>query len=555
MADEPQVIRGIDWKATFPFTQIFKSFRIAVHPSKLVLALLALLAIYFGGRLMDGLWGRNSRAVPDEIGLYERNLDASDGAAAFQRERKAKLQSTWEAYRGELERLGKKDGDLGDAKAKILEDRDAAVKAANEAYDKSSKDDAAALARQTAIREAHERATGRYRTIQRNAQLEGPFQQFLEYEIRQFYGVVNGVTSWDWLGSRGVVQSIYRFFAVGPVWALRHHPLFFTIFLLYFLVVWSVFGGAISRIAAVHFARDEKISIRQALRFSTSKFLSFLSAPIIPLLIIVLVGLIVAVGGLITNIPFIGPIVVGLLFFLALAAGVVMTLVLIGLVGGCNLMYPTIAAEGSDSFDAISRSFSYLYARPWRLLFYTFVAIVYGALTYLFVRLFVWVALMLTHAFAGMWVFADAPNAAPLWPMLWPAPTWETLPYDLDFLALNVGQDIGATLIAIWVYLMISLLGAYAISFYFSANSVIYFLMRHEVDATELDDVYLETSEDEFAETPTVPATAASPAPETTTTGAAPGSTTPPTVIGGPPATSAPPPETTGTGEPPAGNP
>ena len=38
-------------------------------------------------------------------------------------------------------------------------------------------------------------------------------------------------------------------------------------------------------------------------------------------------------------------------------------------------------------------------------------------------------------------------------------------------------------------------------SFYFSANTIIYFLMRHEVDATELDDVYLEQADDEFAET------------------------------------------------------
>ena len=42
-------------------------------------------------------------------------------------------------------------------------------------------------------------------------------------------------------------------------------------------------------------------------------------------------------------------------------------------------------------------------------------------------------------------------------------------------------------------------------SFYFSANTIIYFLMRHEVDATEMDDVYLEQADDEFAEaTPTM---------------------------------------------------
>jgi len=44
------------------------------------------------------------------------------------------------------------------------------------------------------------------------------------------------------------------------------------------------------------------------------------------------------------------------------------------------------------------------------------------------------------------------------------------------------------------------LLGAFAISFYFSANTIIYYLMRREVDATELDDVYVEETEDEFGE-------------------------------------------------------
>ena len=45
MADEPLsssqplVLRGINWRETFPFTHIFRGFRIAIHPSKLMLGL------------------------------------------------------------------------------------------------------------------------------------------------------------------------------------------------------------------------------------------------------------------------------------------------------------------------------------------------------------------------------------------------------------------------------------------------------------------------------------------------------------------------------------
>src|SRR5207302_8928794 len=126
---------------------------------------------------------------------------------------------------------------------------------------------------------------------------------------------------------------------------------------------------------AVHVAREEKLSIRQALRFSSGKFLSFVFAPVIPLVIILVVGLVVAVGGLLLYVPVVGEILVGIFFFLALAAGFVMTLVALGTFGGLNLMYPTIAVEGSDSFDAISPSFSYVYARPQRMLCSTIAAL------------------------------------------------------------------------------------------------------------------------------------------------------------------------------------
>ena len=89
--------------------------------------------------------------------------------------------------------------------------------------------------------------------------------------------------------------------------------------------------------------------------------------------------------------------------------------------------------------------------------------------------------------------------------------------YNVNYEALKWSEDIAAAEISFWVYLTIGLLGAFAISFYFSANTIIYYLMRREVDATELDDVYVEETEDEFGEpvatnTPG-PATSAAPTP------------------------------------------
>jgi hypothetical protein len=508
MPDEPVVVRGINWKETFPFTLIFRSFRIAIHPSKLVLALLALLAIYVGGRILDGIWPAQYLAVPEEVGIYE-SVWARNEPGQFDKERDAARKEIDDAFRAKLNEIGKPNGSFKDIKWSIVDRRDKAANAARDAYEKSDKSADALRRRDDAIRAEYQRAYDEVRYYELHDGV-GLFRTFYDFEIGQVNQITRAIRNGNWLGRAGVFEALLNFFIIGPSWAIRHHWLYFTLFGLFFLMVWAIFGGAIARIAAVHVARDEKISIRQALSFSTSKFLSFISAPIIPLLIVVVVGLIVAIGGFLGNIPVLGPILIGTLFFLALAAGFVMTLVLLGLAGGFNLMYPTIAVEGSDSFDAISRSFSYLYARPWRLAFYTIIAIVYGAITYTFVRFFIYLLLYLTHTFAGMFFFAHADSTAPLWNTMWPNPLVNgRLVYDVDFLTLGPAQDIGAGLLSFWIYLTIGMLGAFAISFYFSSNTIIYFLMRHEVDATELDDVYLEQSDEDFADSAAATASAA----------------------------------------------
>jgi len=430
MAEETHVVHGFNWRQAFPFTHIFRAFRIAIHPSKMVLALAFLGLIYGGGRLLELFWRKGNR----------------------------------------------------------------------------------------------------------------PFEPFLRDQVEYLNAIVTFTLAGNFFYPAGVIGAVIAFCASIADYFARY-PAFFAIFYLYFAFLWSVFGGAIARIAAVHVARDEKISVRASVKFSVSKILSFFFAPVIPLLIVILLGLSMSVVSIIGNIPWVGMPVLGAFFFLMLIGGFLMTLVLVGTVGGFNLMYPTIAVEGSDSFDAISRSFSYLYARPWRLSFYTLVAIVYGALTYYFLKLFILIILSLTHYFVdvGIWTqakSAPAPSspAAPmsmtdalpirpapreLWNQVWPAPSVDDMRIRPNYSALNGGDRVGAGLVFFWVYLTLSILGAYLISYYFSVNTIIYYLMRQEVDATALDDVFVEQSEDDFVETPTSPAPV-TPAPDALATPDAP---------------------------------
>jgi hypothetical protein len=433
MADESFVLRGISWREVFPFTHLFRAFRIAIHPSKLVLALVCLLLIYGGGRFLDGIW-------PDKYDAVHSNVTIRD-------QETISLRLFHDGLRPSVARMD----------------------------------------------------SGIY------TEHVGPFVGFMDTEAAHVNRIAASVLDWNW--SNGILPSILALFIWVPLATFIANPVFFILFWIWTLLVWSVFGGAIARIAAVHVARAEKLSVRHALRFSISKVLSFIFAPIIPLLIIVAIGVAVAIGGLLLYIPYVGPILVSILFFLGIAAGFVMALVLIGTIGGCTLMYPTVAVEGSDSFDAISRSFSYVYARPWRLLWYSLVALVYGALTYLFVRLFVFILLGLTHYFV---TWFQTNYGWGRWNLMWPAPHFEPFPlgrlsYDINFDVLNWGEKTAAGILAFWVYLIIGMLGAYLISFYFSANTIIYYLMRREVDATEMDDVYLEETDEDFGDTLAAP--------------------------------------------------
>src|SRR5207249_4632817 len=155
-----------------------------------------------------------------------------------------------------------KGGSLKDIKWRIVKDRDDAANRVIDNYNKSDKSEEAKKARDAQIREIYQ---GAYFRLQQFKEYEGIglFRSFYEYEVGQVNRVTRAVRNGNWLGSAGVFEAVTNFFIVGPSWAIRHHWLYFTLFGLFFLIVWAIFGGAIARIAAVHVARDEKISIRQ----------------------------------------------------------------------------------------------------------------------------------------------------------------------------------------------------------------------------------------------------------------------------------------------------
>ena len=262
---------------------------------------------------------------------------------------------------------------------------------------------------------------------------------------------------------------------------------------LWTLLVWSFFGGAITRIAAVQLGREERISFREAIGFARRKLMSYFLAPIFPLFGLAGITLLTA---LLVGLPMaadLGVIWAGIVWILVLIGALISTIVSLGVLVGWPLMAPAISSEGSDHFDAFSRAFSYPFQRPLHYLFYAIVAAILGAAGLLLVWLFsntvvylgYWSASWGSDFFAGdrMDVIALAVESPA-------ANTAETIPWPLA---------VGTRLMGLSVGLVRAVAAGYMYSFFWCAATAIYLLLRRDVDHADFDEVFVEDDDDRYS--------------------------------------------------------
>lgn len=268
---------------------------------------------------------------------------------------------------------------------------------------------------------------------------------------------------------------------------------------LWAILVWSYFGAALTRTASLRLCRDETTSWSDVAGFSMSKFPSYFAAPLFPLLGILLAMIPVIVLGWIANIPGIGIVATGLLFPVALLCGLFMTIIGIGFLFGWPMMWSTVSTEGTDAFDALSRSYAYVYQRPLQFFGYALLAGVLGILGYVVVSLFV-TGVPTFALWAIDWGMADKQvNAVRL---ALASPPLGATPVELSW---------GASFIVFWISCVKLLAVGFLASYFWTATTGIYLLLRRSVDATEMDEVFLTDEEETYGLPPIATDEAGSP--------------------------------------------
>ena len=234
--------------------------------------------------------------------------------------------------------------------------------------------------------------------------------------------------------------------------------------MLWNIVVWSAFGGAICRVAALGLTRGETPDLPHALRFAKRNYGAFFAAPVMTLLGVLLVALPLVILGLLMRVEWLA-FIAALFWPVVLLIGLVIAGLAIGLAIGFSLMWAAIAVEETDAFDAISRAYAYLYQRPLRLLWYVLVAALLGWLGGMAIELI----LTATRAMA---------EGAVAW--------------GLDPDSLSTATD---RTIRFWTAGLSVVRAAYYFGYFWCAAVGIYLLLRRDIDSVQLDEVTIEEME------------------------------------------------------------
>ena len=238
--------------------------------------------------------------------------------------------------------------------------------------------------------------------------------------------------------------------------------------------VWALFGAAASRFAVVKLAREQAIGIGAALKFARRKWFQSFISPLFPLSFVALCAGFTMVMGWIAS-GDVGASFTAVVWPIVIVPGILMALATLCLLAGWPLMYPTIGAEGLDSFDALTRSYSYPVHRPFHMIAYALVASLLGIV-----------------GMAIVTAFAEATLYLATWGVSWGAGAERmtallVVAEDDAMLEAFAGRALG-----FWSDVARTFAAGFAYSYFWSAASCMYLLLRWHVDGQEMDEVYLD---------------------------------------------------------------
>lgn len=243
----------------------------------------------------------------------------------------------------------------------------------------------------------------------------------------------------------------------------------------WFVLVWGIFGTAITRCVALKLAGEEPVGPIGAIGYGSRKW-----PPAVNSVLFVLVGMFAmsvpgALIGLAMRTEW-GLVFAGAVWPLVLLGAVVLAILAIGVAVGWPLMVAAVGVERADSFQAISTTFSYVYQRPLHYAFHGLVALIVAV-----------------PSLAAAGVLTDATSTLAMWAASFGMghERASEVVAGLDGIG-PLADTQGMALLRFWTGSLVAVVGAFGWGYFWSIATASYLVLRHEVDGTELDEVVID---------------------------------------------------------------
>lgn len=309
--------------------------------------------------------------------------------------------------------------------------------------------------------------------------------------LTHLFGLVHACARLDGADAGQAVNGMF----ISAVWNLvRDHPLVGVLFVPAVLLWTTVMGGAISRMAAMDFAQGVGLSWPEGVGYALGRWASFAGSVMGPLALLYGIALAMAVGGFVLfSVPVLD-VIGGLLWVFFLVGALVGTVVMIAMALGGPMLVPGVACEGTDAIDSVQHAYSYVFAKPLRLLVYMAVLAAQFLVLWVVVAAVVWLVGHFSQHAAGVFAGDAADRVI----------AGQT--------GLSGTGAVASGLVRFWSALPALLGGAFAVSYFWCAATVLYLCMRRICDGQDISEVWVDTVVPGTAAQRRAPAPGAAPA-------------------------------------------
>lgn len=249
---------------------------------------------------------------------------------------------------------------------------------------------------------------------------------------------------------------------------------------LWTVAIWSFVGLGICRVSLLRLTRGEHAGLDDAFEYSMDHWGRAMGALLAPLLAVAALCVPTFLLGLLLGFD-LGVLVVGVAWFAVVGIAVVMGILLLGLMFGWPLIVASVACEGQTSFDSLTRSFAYVFQRPFNYLFYAVLAMLFGGVCWL-------VAASVADGMVGL----------TFWSVSWGANIGDAERLNVIFDGPVASDDpqsqsmyVGRSAIGFWNAVVKSLAAAFLYGLFWCLASAVYLLLRRDVDESEMDEIFI----------------------------------------------------------------